>query len=176
MLLVTWWSHNSHMIVWWSHNIEVHMVGSFGPLSYIMIMHFYHQMWRLIYFKLTAELSATSPFLQFWRQFNFGSWWLNSLPSRHPYHLHRSLSDWEGEGLQGPQVQVLRWEESKKGETSNTVKLSSFIELVAFCATSNLALFPSSLNVRNYKGRRARLATCTATGKMSDNEISNVYA
>ena len=101
---------------------------------------------------------------------------MNSLPSRHPYHLHHPLADWEGEGLQGPQVQVLRREESKKGETSNTVKLSSFVELVALCVASNLAFFRPSLNVRNYKGRGARLATCTATDEMSDNEISNVYA
>ena len=139
-------------------------------------MHLYHQMWHLIYFKLTAVLSATLPSLQYWRQYNFRGWWLNSLSSRHPHHLHRPLPDWEGEGLQGAQVQVLRWEESKKGETSSTVKLASFIELVALCATSNLALFLSNLNVRNYKGQRARLATCTATDEISDNEVSNVYA
>ena len=170
------------MVTWLSDEVMilrlVHMVvdfyNTFGPF---IIYHDYPFLpSNLKFFKLTTELSATSPSLQYWRQYNFGGWWLNSLPSRHPHNLHRPLADWEREGLQGPQVQVLRREESKKGETSNTVKLSSFIELVALCATSNLALFPSSLNVRNYKGRRARLATCTATGKMSDNEISNVYA
>ena len=138
-MTVMQWSHGTHMKSWyWGPWCQFWFLKYFLPPFHISWQTFWASV-RIIDLLRTdcRILNHSNPFTTL-KTLRLGSWWFNSLPPpRHSHHFHRPLPDWEGERLQGPQVQVLRREESKKGETSKPIFVHS-LSLVAACVASNL--------------------------------------